>query len=50
MNFDLGADATPRYHVIYRILCPEKTDWVCGYSSVDMTDVMEFDERDDGDI
>ncbi|RGP71134.1 hypothetical protein FLONG3_7262 [Fusarium longipes] len=37
-----------RYQVIVQILCPEKADGAYGYNSVDMTDVMEFDERDDG--
>lgn len=39
-----------RYQVICQILCPEGTAGILGYNNVDMSDVMELDERDDGDV
>ncbi|EXK31357.1 hypothetical protein FOXG_18595 [Fusarium oxysporum f. sp. lycopersici 4287] len=35
------------YEVIYHILCPRETASIYVYGSVDMTRVMEFEERDD---
>ncbi|KAF4335688.1 hypothetical protein FBEOM_10450 [Fusarium beomiforme] len=42
-----GRHSKWEYQVISRILCPGETEEIRGYDSVDMTDVMEFDERDD---
>ncbi|KAF5723564.1 hypothetical protein FMUND_1734 [Fusarium mundagurra] len=35
------------YKAIYRMLCPQETESICVYGIVDVTRVMEFEERDD---
>ncbi|KAF9772971.1 hypothetical protein IL306_009265 [Fusarium sp. DS 682] len=40
-------DDDPGYQEIRQILCPGETEDMRGYQNVDMTNVMEYDERDD---
>ncbi|KAF4440876.1 hypothetical protein FACUT_3092 [Fusarium acutatum] len=42
-----GRHSKWEYKAIYRILCPRETESICVYGNIDVTRVMEFDERDD---
>ncbi|KAH7236268.1 hypothetical protein BKA59DRAFT_305407 [Fusarium tricinctum] len=45
-----GRHSKWEYQVICQILCPGGTSGIIGYNNVDMTDVMELNERDDRDV
>ncbi|KAF5581467.1 hypothetical protein FPCIR_10119 [Fusarium pseudocircinatum] len=42
-----GRHSKWEYKAIYRMLSPRETESICVYGSIDVTSVMEFDERDD---
>ncbi|KAG4262574.1 hypothetical protein FPRO03_10804 [Fusarium proliferatum] len=42
-----GRHSKWEYKAIYRMLCPQETESICVYGNVDVTWVMEYDERDD---